>query len=288
MMLVVLVGGCRSITPAVHDRPQGTVIFTIGGDRDHLYLRPIAVYRNGQYTKPPCRRDGDGAEITTDYFRVGRQFTVVSGGRQAGTATIRAEQVHGVAAGYCFEMEAHVRLALERPITLGNRQEALALPIEAFRETPRSLQRWALGRAFAPPTAWIGSALVRIGVPQDVVPKLRVSGHTVDLEGSGNEKLVVEAHTADDERAAADTWHDVFVVMDRFGDGVLFGVHKQVSSERESEFCTTEFLDVLDLDGDGIVEIFVRFNCYEGIAYGVYQRTRDGWKRVYEGAYYGL
>jgi hypothetical protein len=287
--LAVLTAGCAAAVSGPSSSSAGVVVFVIGTDAEQLYVRPIVLYDNGRYTAPPCPPDLSAArQFVGRHLPANRLLAIVSGGRRVGTATV-IEGDPG-ARDTCLALQRPVRVTLEGPAAIGAWNEALAVPLGAVHENPGRLHRFTLGQRHHPDER-LSRLLVGAGVPAIAAAKLRVSGHA--LGRNGRDVLeIIEAHTEFDAARASDDWHDVLLIRrgsDRQGrQETLMAAHARTEAGREAQFCATEVLDALDLDGDGELEIVVRFNCAEGVQYGLYAVTGGVWQLVYRGAYYGL
>jgi hypothetical protein len=282
----VLAAGCAGTVSGPPSTAGGAVVFAVGAEAEHLYVRPIVRHDNGRYAAPPCPPDLAARRFVEEHLPAGRRLAIVSGGRRVGTATVTAGE-RG-AADTCLALQRPVRVTLEGAVAIGAWNEALAVPLDAVHENPGRLQRFTLGHRHHPDER-ISRLLVGAGVPARAAARLRVSGHA--LGRNGRDVLeVIEAHTEFDAVQAADDWHDVFLIRrapDRQGrQETLLAAYARAEAGRQAQFCATEVLDALDLDGDGELEIVVRFNCTEGAQYGVYAAAGGVWQLVYRGAYY--
>ena len=53
-------------------------------------------------------------------------------------------------------------------------------------------------------------------------------------------------------------------------------------------FETRSLIDVLDLDGDGIAEVFVAISYYESEGFTIYKKVKGVWRSVYQGGLFGV
>ena len=269
-------------------QPVTSVVFAIERGGDFFYLWPILVYSRGVYMEPPCEPDeSEVSNLIKEHLRIGRTHAIVSGNRRVGTATVIGAP--DTSNDNCLAMQSSVRLTLERSVSLGTAEAVLSVPESFAREVPRELSRFSLGDRLHHRSGPLYEALIRVGIPAMIVGKLKVSGHFIDLYGDGEYQAVIEAFTEFDEVEDSEKRHDVFIVQ-RWGRKAfetIFADHRSAHGPG-GDFCRTRLLDILDIDGDGVMEIFVRLECYEGVAYGVYKSDGGTWRRVYAGAYHGL
>jgi hypothetical protein len=47
-------------------------------------------------------------------------------------------------------------------------------------------------------------------------------------------------------------------------------------------------IDVLDLDGDGVAEVFVMTSYYESTDFTIYKKMKGVWRSVYQGGLFGV
>lgn len=284
IFVVAALAACAPHT-VVGERQPRMLVLTIVHDGDFFYASPILSY-HGYVYEDPCRSTGEVEKWILRNLALGSHLTVVSSGGKIGTARVLVPP--DASARACFGLQARVELSLEYGTSLEPEGSVLAVagPFEGAR---RRVHRFTLGRDVHHTEGQIHQLLIEAGVPAGAAAVMRVSGHSVDLFTNGRED-VLDAYTSYDE-VTEDGWHTVLQILRRNTRGELkaiFSDHHHTARQQEGEHCAIRFMDVIDLDGDGVLELFTTLLCYEGVAYRVYKFDGGSWRSVYEGAYSGL
>jgi len=82
----------------------------------------------------------------------------------------------------------------------------------------------------------------------------------------------------------------LFAIVEQVGNDwkpALTEVHRMKDREGRTDAVEESFLDQLDIDGDGVDEIFTRSIYYEGVSYTVYGLSHSVWAKIYDSGYSG-
>lgn len=259
--------------PRQVDRPRGapTVLFAVSGGVDSAAgsIDPVVVIDGGRYTPPPTDPAFNG-----DYFRPGREYTVLFGGGRAGSAKVLkyVESAEG-----CTDpsADAEVRTDLRR----GGAFEGLAVSTDRLganagaRREPNGAERAA---AVALARTLYGAKRVRAAL----VRKMKVEHLTAaDLDRDGRYELVGSFRIG----AGDDLTHNLFVIFEPAARGryrpAFTWYHKGAGEDYED----LGLVDVVDIDLDGTAEVVARASQYESYGYSIYRRRRGQWRAVYHG-----
>lgn len=116
----------------------------------------------------------------------------------------------------------------------------------------------------------------------------------VDVDGDGKIELVGSFWVKPD----AKTRNTLFFIADKGSDGKYrtgFGKYNSIKEDSvmNGEISTVDdgiyhelLLDVFDIDGDGVSEVFTYVQSFEGAGFNVYMRSAGKWDSVFEGANY--
>lgn len=276
-----------SATTATRQTPSAapsSIIFAVERYADgNEIIDPVAVVRGGSFSPPPGGMDNDGTpqaqraeeEFVKEFYRPGREYRVLFGGGEAGRARVVEYGEQG-----CVGMVAQAKV--ETPARLGGPVAALATDSASFgrgagtRRAPTTEERAAA-------VALARKILGQKRVPAGVVSQMEVNNLTaVDTDGDGRQELVGSFVVMSAQGAR----YALFLVAAR-GAQTTVTLTPALAWFKKSGEADTEYrqlVDVLDVDGDGVAEIFVRNIYYESHDYSVYKRSGNTWRVVYTGA----
>jgi hypothetical protein len=262
--------------------PAGTVIFSVKKYEANVQIEPIVILRGRTYAHPPVD-EGDvtgsnpeavAKRFINEYFRAGRQFRVLFGGGEDGSARV----VKYVEPG-CVGMYAEV--TTDTSARLGGEVQALATNSKTIGGGPAS-RRAPTEAERAAALALARSAFARNGAPAALVRKMEVFNLTAaDLDRDGKFELVgsfrIENNT--------ETTFDAYALFMIFAPGPLGLKPALTWSHRggETEYSDRRFVDHADLDGDGVSEVIAEGHYYESNDYFIYKKQRGQWRVVYHG-----
>lgn len=254
----------------------GTVIFAVEKyEQGEPQIEPVVLVSQGRFTAPPV--DGDEAvarrakKFIGDYFRAGRQFRLLFGGGEAGTASVSKYLEPG-----CTGMIAEVKL--QTSVRVGGEVHALATDSdklgrgESSRRAPTEAERAA--------ALELARTTYRAkGVAAALVKKMETVNLTAtDLDRDGRAELVGSFQTV----AADYTNHSLFIIFEPAGTTfkpALVWFHRGA----EAEAADRRLIDQLDLDGDGTAEVIAEGHYYESNDYIIYKKQQGRWSAVYQG-----
>ncbi len=243
---------------------------------------PIAVVANGQFVNPPLEdstidaklRDQRVAEFSKSYFTASSEYPLLVGGEKKGI------------------------LRIEKPVDVSCESQSAT----ASLPTGFSLNESQFALATSSPVVRSHAAHQRPPLPEEAQNILEFAREVFHQEGA----------TADDVKAAktesivltgldGDSKLEVvgiFSLRDKKMERRLFlvltaseaGYHTELKVHTATtdlddlkDLSTPDFLGQLDLDGDGVDEIFVRNSYYESWDYTIYGKKQGTWKKLYQG-----
>jgi hypothetical protein len=264
-------------TPARRTATGGgdTVVFAVSKSDTGVTMEPVVIYRRGAFVKPPI----EGSEalanaFVKEYFRAGRQYRLLSGGGEAGSVTVVKYAEQG-----CIGLNAEV--TAQTGARLGGQVQALAVSSATVGRQPGS-RRAPTDAERASALGLARAAYSKNGVGAALVKKMEVGNLTAtDLDRDGNFELVgnfqVKNNTAQSENT-----YTLFMIFEPEGGGfkpALTWFHRG----GEGEYAGRDFVDQVDLDGDGVAEVVVGGSYYESNDYVIYKKRQGHWVSVYQG-----
>ena len=254
-------------------RPPGPIIDTIATlDKSNTDLGLV-------YQSPAALSDQEPSKVSSyktfvnRYFRPGLMYRAYFGGTQIGTiTTIESAEFD------CNSLAATVKTSLSRSVRYPNM--GLVATSESFRQhqnqrratTPAEIAQ--LSKLAA---QWFG----RIGLDQRLLRKIKIEDSVATVIDSrpvliGSISLLAPAAR-----------HHLFLIAEPSAEGIYkmvlpaYHMMQDLVDGTDSEY--EQFVDQLDLDGDGVDEIVSMVSFYESREYHIYKRESDGWANVYKG-----
>ena len=253
---------------------EGTVIFSvIKYANEPAYIEPIVIIRGRKYTAPPV--DGPEAltkKFTGTFFHPGRRYRVLFGGGDAGTLSVVKEVEPG-----CVGLTAEVQL--QTSARIGGQVEALAVSSdeigkgESFRRPPTEDERAAV-------LAVARRLYSQRRISAALIKKMSTINLTaIDLEHDGKVELVGSFQI----RGANYVSYDLFVIFEPAEAGNYKPALSWYNKGGEENYESRSLVDVIDLDGDHIVEVIAGSSYYESNDYVIYKRQAGNWRPIYSG-----
>lgn len=275
LAFALLMSVCVCAATAARQKPAGAgaVVFVVSKYETEVTAEPVVSYRGGKFEGAPA----EGAETDSfvrEYFRAGRKYRILSGGGEAGTLTITKYMEPG-----CVELIAAA--TAETPARLGGRIKVLATDSQTLgRGTPSRRAPTDAERARAVELA--RAAYAKNGVAAALASKMEVVNLTAtDLDRDGKFELVGN-FLVEQKAAAAPISYTLFLIMEPEGAS-LKAAWEWSHKGSEDSFEDRNFVDQVDLDGDGVGEVIAQGTYYESHDYVVYKRQQGRWRPVFKG-----
>jgi hypothetical protein len=284
--VLALVGIAIAAATVARSAPTGTppprIVFAVnGGERSSI--DPVVLVRSGgRLSPPPTGEEGDASlkQFIRKYLDAGHTYGVLFGGAVAGKAAVK-------------ERPSDPEIGLEVPVTLRATvplsDKTMALAVEGGAFGPSPLQRRA-------PTVAERAALLRLaqgllakkGATRLAVQKASLmSAAALNLDGRSSHELITGVHAEQKGRV-----YELLLLAEsaEAGGGLRAGLsvwHVSKGGIEDGDRVEQEFVDALDLDGDGVAEVVTRSLYYESHDYTIYRKGRAAgatWRAVYRGA----
>jgi hypothetical protein len=270
--------------------PQGKpIIFAVLNDGQ--MIEPIAHIENGKLTETVNGSDESNLieAFNKIYYPANAQYRLIFGGRDAGSVKVQKDG----AGMECGPNLARVSVETTRT-QLKGKVMALATnhkPQKAGSGV-RRMPTWPERNEI---DTMVREEFGRNDVDTSEVKELRYHNLTaLDVDGDKRSELVGSFWVATGPTSRA----LLFFIADRDKAGKLRFAHSEFRRVNEDEVMSGEIaslddgiyhellLDVLDIDGDGVSEIFTYVQAFEGSGFNVYKRREGNWEKIFEGSNY--
>lgn len=253
---------------------------SISGSGPGTYIEPMVVIKDGQYTKPPdAPSAGENTstrpspEFVKRYYVAGAEYPLYFGGNRVGAA--KAEKPQPVS---CSALTALVQTQGLAPLQTANFALAVAGPPPASHASERRLAnpkelQWALSFA---------QKMFRTrGVRKRDAYKVQAGTVIVtDVDRDGQNEIIGSY-----QLPGPQTMRRLFMMLYNTGTGyqpLIVEYHATADPDMRDDKNET-FVDQIDLEGDGMDELFTRSFYYQRWDYSLYKRGATGWQKVYHG-----
>ncbi|HEV2707051.1 MAG TPA: hypothetical protein VGV59_14090 [Pyrinomonadaceae bacterium] len=265
------------------DPRAATVVFMVSKWTGGVSVEPVVqVERGGRLAVPNLGEDGH-EHFNATYYRAGQRHRLIFGGAEAGSVIItQAEKGECAGADASAELETSVKLggavralAVSAP-TLGRAKGLRRAPTESERAEVLRLAETVYRR-----NRVAAAALARTQT---------INLTATDLDADGAEEFIGSFLV----KSGARTRELLFLIAERRGRGlaVAHSVYEHISDrelmnpemidEIGVELFSEAFIDQLDLDGDGVGEVFTSLRSFEGSTFKIYQKRRGRWREAYD------
>jgi hypothetical protein len=265
----------QQILFAVRDYTRSGVVYSGAGKDIQTLVEPFAYVIKGKLVDIPGETDGKTFE--NSFYSETKRYTLYSAGRAAGYVQIR-QSAFDI---QCESLAASVQAS--PPDAVRGMRMALASDAR-FRDG---------GLRRRPPSKDERHVAVELAVTEYVKNKVEIAlarkaeGRNITVIEGGTVPMMVASFAVGESAKGPDsdgfdTLHSVFLIAERTDAGQYNTTLVWFHSGTESGIETQDFVDVLDIDGDGTPEIVTQFGYYESNAYHVYKKKTDGkWTDIY-------
>lgn len=275
--------GAQVTARRAEDPRAETVVFMVSKGIGGVQVEPVVqVDRRGRLAEPELG-ENPNERFNATYYRAGQRYRLIFGGAAAGSVVIKQPQT-----GDCAGADASADL--ETSVELGGPVRALAVSSPAHgrervaRRTPTESERAAalkLAETIYRRNRVAASALARMQT---------INLTATDLDADGTDELVGSFLI----KSGARTRELLFLVAERRGGGFVVAhsgfqhvrdrdlMSPEMINEIGAELLAELFIDHLDLDGDGVAEVFTSQRSFEGATFKIYQKRGGRWREAYK------
>jgi hypothetical protein len=255
--------------------PAGPVIvFVVGGDVGSTgsTLDALAIVEGGRFKAPYAEQEMDEAKkFAGQHMRAGQKYRLTFGGGDVGTVTVREaiEGCNNIHANAASETTAPIRGRIMGLATssdaLGRRAPSRRAPETAEREAVLQLVR-DIYRKRRTPAAWLNA--------------LEVTNLTAtDLDGDGRFEMVGSFIVETKRKQRRDLF--LIAAPQAAGFRADFVKFQAYTLSPEGFTSRVDFVDQLDMDGDGLAEVVTVDSGFDAYSYSIYRKSAGRWRLVH-------
>lgn len=232
----------------------------------------VVLVENGKLKQPyPEYNEAAQKKFAGEYFRVGAKYRVTFGGGEVGSATVKGYDMgcNNIHAKATVEdngkIPPHLSALATNSDLLGKKPSARRAPTDAERQAAMKL---------------VNQIYRSRGTTPALLRTLKTTNLTAtDLDGDGKFELIGSFVIETQNKAR----RDLLLIAEPVGAAfkgalVNFQSYKLPSEGFDS---AVDFVDQLDLDGDGVAEVFVQQHGFDAYGYSIYKKSRGRWRQVY-------
>jgi hypothetical protein len=231
----------------------------------------VVLVENGKLKQPYAEyNEAAQRKFAGQYFSSGKKYRVTFGGGEVGSATVKGSDMgcNNIHATAVVEDNGKIPLHLSALATdsdsLGRKPTARRAPTDSERAAVMKLVTQIYRSRGTP-------ALLRT---------LKTTNLTAtDLDGDGKFELIGSFVIETKAKARK----DLLLIAEPTGAAFKAAlVHFQSYKLPPEGFDSAmDFVDQLDLDGDGIAEVFVQQHGFDAYGYSIYKKSGGRWRQVY-------
>ena len=263
----------ESSASATQPRSKSAVIFAVAGEPDEYHMDAVVLVDGKRLVAPfTDEQKVRQKRFAEDYFARGRTYRLTFGGGSAGSVTLKkwsegCNTVHAeVAVSSSVRLNGNVRALATNSDSLGKRAIARRAPTDAERSAVMLLMK---------------SIYTQHRTPVSLIPSIKVTNLTAtDLDGDGKYEMIGSFTLA----AINKFERDLFLIARPQGRAMRAEFVKfQAYQPPPEEFLSSiDFVDQLDLNGDGLGEVFAVQGGFDAYQYLIFKKVSGRWRQVYD------
>ena len=267
--LVVLTTAKMNSTAAAA-QPQKTVVFAISAESS---MDAVVIVDGKQLRHPYTDEQKDAQKgFGEKYFAGGKVYRLIFGGGENGTVKLDkwsegCNNIHAqVTTSTSAKLGGKVMALATNSETLGKRASSRRAPTDTERAAVLTLMK---------------SIYRQRRTPASLIAGIKVSNITAtDLDGDGQFEFVGSFSSGAKNKFE----RDLFLIAKPQGTAMRadFIKFQAYQPPPEQYLYSIDFVDQLDLDGDGVGEVFATQGGFDGYAYLVFKKVGGRWKEVYD------
>ena len=212
-------------------------------------------------------------KIAAEYFAAGRTYRLIFGGGEAGSVRVKkwsegCNNVHAeVSLTSSARLGGNVRALATNSDLLGKRPSARRAPTDAERSAVMLLMK---------------GIYTKHQTPGSLLPSIKVTNLTAtDLDGDGIYEMIGSFTLAAPNKFE----RDLFLIAKPWGLRVMraeFANFQAYQPPPEQFLHSIDFVDQLDLDGNGVGEVFAVQGGFDAYGYVIYKKVGGRWRQVFD------
>ena len=239
---------------------------------------------SGSQFRPPYREENkqDETAFAQNYFATGKTYRLIFGGGDAGTVAVKkwsegCNNIHSeVTVSGSAQLGGQVRALATNSDSIGKRKPS--------RRAPSAEERAAVLKL-------VRTIYRQRRTPANLLNSIKITNLTAtDIDGDGKEEFAGSFMLTTRGRASAGSEGPITFERDLFliakgdtssvrGDFVKFQAYRPPP---EQFLSSIDYVDQLDVDGDGIGEVFTIQGGFDAYAYVIFKKVRGRWREVYQ------
>jgi hypothetical protein len=261
-----------SLAQPAFAQARRTVVFVVSRSdpqEAQSNMDAVLMIENGRL-KAPYSEQSEAAQkrFASEYFSPGKTYRVTFGGGEVGSATVKdssvgCNNIHGRATvEHGGKIPVHLSGLATNSASIGKRPSTRRAPTPTERAAVMKLvdQTYRTRRT---PAAWLRN--------------LQTTNLTAtDLDGDGKFELIGSFVI----ETSAKQRRDLLLIAEPLGEGfkpafVNFQSYKLIPEGFDSAI---DFIDQLDVDGDGVGEVFTMQHGFDAYGFNIYKKVRGRWR----------
>ncbi len=269
----VIVSLNQSIIPTARAaQPRKTaVVFAVSSEGDEASMDAVVILNGNRLQRPYNDEQETGRKaFGQKYFAAGKVYRLIFGGGGAGSVKVNSwdlgcNNIHSkVTATTSARLGGKVMALATDSETLGERQSMRRAPTETERAAVLTLMK---------------SIYKQKLTPASLMSSIKVTNLTAtDLDGDGTYEMIGSFTLAAKNKFE----RDLFLIAKPQGPAMKADfVRFQAYQPPPEEFLSSiDFVDQLDLDGNGVGEVFATQGGFDGYSYLVFRKVAGRWREV--------
>jgi hypothetical protein len=252
---------------------KGVVVFAVSAESGEGSMDAVVMVDGKQLRAPYSDEQKDRQKsFANEYFAPGKVYRLIFGGGEAGNVTVKkwsegCNNIHAeVTPATTARLGGKVMALATNSESLGKRASARRAPSENERAAVMTLMK---------------SIYLQHRTPAALIPSIKVTNLTAtDLDGDGKYEMIGSFTLASRNKFE----RDLFLVAHQQGPAMRadFAKFQAYQPPPETFLSSIDFIDQLDLDGDGTGEVFANQGGFDGYALLIFKRVNGRWRQVFD------
>ena len=271
LLSVLFVLGLMSALSLAQPR-KSNMVFAVSAEAGDGSMDAVVMVDGKQLRVPFTDEQKDRQKrIAEEYFAAGRSYRLIFGGGEAGSVTVKkwSEGCNAV----------HAEVGLSTSARLGGPVRALATSSDALGKRPSS-RRAPTDAERAAVMTLVKSIYRQNRTPANLIAELKVTNLTAtDVDVDGKYEFIGSFTSAAKNKFE----RDLFLIAKSQGLVMRADLAKFQAYQPPPEtfLHSIDFIDHLDLDGNGVGEVFAVQGAFDGYAYLIFKKVGGRWREVY-------
>jgi hypothetical protein len=252
---------------------KGVVVFSVSAESGTGSMDAVVIVDGKQLRAPYSDEQKDRQKsFANEYFAPGKVYRLIFGGGENGSVTVKkwsegCNNVHAeVTPATTARLGGKVMALATNSESLGKRASARRAPTDAERAAVMTLMK---------------SVYSQQRTPASLIPSIKVTNVTAtDLDGDGKYEMIGSFTLASKNKFE----RDLFLIGHQQGAAMRadFVKFQAYQPPPETFLSSIDFIDQLDLDGDGTGEVFATQGGFDGYGLLIFRKVNGRWRQVYQ------